>query len=268
MSEATYRGRRVHWQADGQGQALVLIPGIGSGMKLFGTLPRRFAKLGLRCITFDPVGIPPSSPFDDQVYDFARAGDELCAVLDAAGAERAHLVGTSLGGKVGLTMAARHPSRVASLTMLGSAAVVPARAQRVYRFFEVVAGKLDGEDFGTVIAPFLIGHSFQEARPQLVDDIVRAVRPSADVRRLMVAQARGLHQFSGEALAPLWRGPTLCVAGGEDTLTLPVEVRATAELLGARYVEIADAGHSLLLESARAFDEVCRFVLGDLPKVN
>ena len=43
--------------------------------------------------------------------------DDLGAVADAAGAERFHLVGESLGGTVALAFAARHPERVLSLTV-------------------------------------------------------------------------------------------------------------------------------------------------------
>jgi pimeloyl-ACP methyl ester carboxylesterase len=262
---ATRGDRRLHYEvepaAEASAPAVVLIPGIGSGMRLFGTLPRRFARHGYRCVTFDPVGIAPSSPHASATYDFAAAADDLWAVLDAAGCAGAHLVGTSLGGKVALTAAAGAPQRARSLVLLASAMVVPPRARSIYRFFATVAEKLDGDDFGTVIAPFLLGSTFHASKPQLVADIVRAVRPDPEVRRLMRAQAIALQDFAGPALAPQFVGPVLCVAGQEDTLTLPVEVRATAALWpSARYLEIEGAGHSLLLESPQTFAEVLRFV--------
>ena len=55
---------------------VVLIPGIGAGARLFGTLPRRFARHGFPCITFDPVGVAPSSPHPGAAspYDLFAAG--------------------------------------------------------------------------------------------------------------------------------------------------------------------------------------------------
>lgn len=261
MPLAERAGRRLQFESEGEGPALVLVPGIGAGRRLFGTLPRRFARSGFRCLTYDPVGVPPSSAHDDEHgYDFAAAADDLWAVVAAAGVERAWLVGTSLGGKVSLVAAARAPERCLGLALLASAAVVPPRARRVYRYFETVASRLTADDFGALVAPFLFGSTFHAARPQLVDDIVRGLRPGPEVRRLMVAQARGLQTFDGVEHARRWHGPTMCVAGAEDTLTPAAEVRATAALWpSARYVEIADAGHSLLLESGQVFDEVVAF---------
>jgi len=254
-------GRALHWDAEGEGPTLVLVPGIGSGRKLFGTLPRRFARAGFRCVTYDPVGVPPSSSHPDaDGYDFAAAADDLVAVVSAAGADRAGIVGTSLGGKVGLVAASRATWTCTGLVLLASAAVVTPRSRRVYRYFEVIAQRLHEDDFGTAVAPFLFGSTFHAVRPQLVDDILRALRPTAEIRRLMVAQARGLQTFDGADSARAWTGPSLCLAGSEDTLTPTAEVRATADLLRtATFVEIPEAGHSLLLESAAAFDHVTAF---------
>ena len=77
----------------------------------------------------------------------------------------------------------------------------------------------------------------------------------------MHAQALALQAFDGEADARACAQPTLCLAGAEDTLTLPEEVAATAALLARGRCEVVPhAGHSLLLEHAAAFDLVTAFV--------
>jgi pimeloyl-ACP methyl ester carboxylesterase len=77
----------------------------------------------------------------------------------------------------------------------------------------------------------------------------------------MRAQARALQQFDGEADARSCRVRTLCLAGAEDTLTEPTDVDATSQLIaGSRYRCMPDAGHSLLLETAAALDEVAAFL--------
>jgi len=256
MPFAERSGRRLHYTVQGDGAPLALIPGLGSGARLFGTLPRRFARAGFACLTFDPVGFAPSSPHTGE-YDFDAAAGDVVAVLDAAGLERCRLAGTSLGGKVALRVARLAPERVSGLVLLASSAIVTPRARRVYRFFEVAATQLAGAAFAEVVAPFLFGASFQARAASIVDDIVRALRPDPATRTVMAAQARGLQHFDGVADARAVRCPTLCLAGAEDTLTLAAEVRATAELIAAAEFRVLDAGHSLLLESNAAFDAVC-----------
>ncbi len=264
---ASRGSRRIAWTdelpegAGADGPVVVLLPGIGSGRRLFGTLPRRFAKSGCRTISYDPVGIPPSSEPATDGFSFDAAAEDVFAVLDAAGADRVALVGTSLGGKVALTMAAARPDRVARLVLLASSAISTPRAKRVYRFFEVVAGSVPPDRFGDVVAPFLFGRTFHASRPSVVDDIARATRPAPETLRLMSAQARELQRFDGADRARRVACPTLCAAGAEDTLTSVDEVRATADTIpDARYVEFPHAGHSLLLEDAAVYAAVEQFV--------
>ena len=110
-------------------------------------------------------------------------------------------------------------------------------------------------------SPFLFGESFLNEKASVVDDIVRSTKPSAESRAFMKAQAQALQAFDGQGLCAQVRCPTLCLAGGEDVLTLPREVAATAaRIAGAEHECFATAGHSLLLESAAAFDRVVAFL--------
>ncbi|MCC6669874.1 MAG: alpha/beta hydrolase [Planctomycetes bacterium] len=260
MSEVRRAGRTIHYEDLGTGEAVLLVPGLGSGAQLFGTLPRRFARAGFRCITFDPVGVPPSSPHRGP-YDFPEAARDVLAVLDAAGVTRGRLLGTSLGGKVAVQAAALAPERVSRMVLLASSLVVTPRARAVYRFFATIARELDPSDIATAVAPFLFGRTLFRTRPELVADILRWFRPDEDGRALMVAQAEGLQHFAGESLAAGIQVPVLCVAGAEDTLTCPDEVEETARLLPrGRYLCVAGAGHSLLLESPATFDTLLAFL--------
>ncbi len=252
--------KSLHYALEGDGPPVVLLPGLGGGMRLFGTLPRRFARSGFAALTYDPAGIPPSSPLDGP-FDFDQAARDVWTLIDAAGFDSVRLVGTSLGGKVALTAAAQRPDRVERMVLLASSCHTSPRAARVYRFFEAVAEHLPAERFADAVAPFLFGKTFHTERNKVVDDIVRATRPPAETRTLMVAQARALARFDAREAAGSLALDVLCIAGAEDTLTLVDEVRSTADLLPrGRYVERPTAGHSILLEDAGAFDVVIGFL--------
>jgi len=255
-------GRTVHFTQHGEGPGVVLVPGLGSGARLFGTLPRRFARDGFTCCAIDPVGLEPSSPLPGGIFDFPQAALDLLAVA-ATLPPPVTLIGTSLGGKVALQAAATRSDSAHRLVMLCSAAPQTARSRRVHRWFELLCTEIDGRWLGELTAPFLFGETFLNEKSAVVDDIIRSTRPSAESRAFMRAQSLALQSFDGTPLCAQVQWPTLCLAGAEDPLTLPHEVETTAALLStARYELIANAGHSLLLESAAAYDTVRSFLCG------
>ncbi|MGE0797454.1 MAG: alpha/beta fold hydrolase [Lautropia sp.] len=60
--------------------------------------------------------------------------DDLLAVIDAAGNGSVHYCGESLGGTLGMLLAARHPRKVRSLTVISSPSVVPVATREGMRF--------------------------------------------------------------------------------------------------------------------------------------
>lgn len=256
------QGRSIHHSLAGEGPGVILIPGLGSGARLFGTLPRRFVRSGFTCAAIDPVGLEPSSPLPGGIFDFTQAAHDVIAVAETL-PKPVTLVGTSLGGKVALSAAAMQHDAIGKLVMLCSSAAQTARSKRVYRWFEILCTEIDGKHLGDLTAPFLFGETFLNEKASVVDDIIRSTKPSVESRAFMQSQARALQSFDGQALCPKATLPALCLAGAEDTLTLPHEVEHTASLMpNATYQRIEGAGHSLLLESASAFDLVTDFARG------
>jgi 2-hydroxy-6-oxonona-2,4-dienedioate hydrolase len=85
-----------------------------------------------RCHAIDMLGHGYTDK-PDHPYDIPHYVEHLLAYLDAVGAERAHLVGESLGGWVGSWTASEHPERVASLQLLcmGGTVINPAVMARL-----------------------------------------------------------------------------------------------------------------------------------------
>ncbi|MEE2887508.1 MAG: alpha/beta hydrolase [Planctomycetota bacterium] len=263
MPTAERGSRRIHFESTGEGPAVILVPGLGAGSKLFGTLPRRFERAGFRCISFDPVGVPPSSAHQG-AYDLEEAGRDLLAVAENAGLDRFDLLGTSLGGKVALVTANLAPERIRRLVLLASSVVSTPRSRRIYRFFEILANRLQPAELAEAMAAFLFGRSFQQKRPRVVADLVGSMHLDAAARALMIAQTRCLQAFDGATIAAKVTCPTLCLAGGEDTLTGPDEIRASAEQIpNARFELVPKAGHSLLLEAAEVLSTTLDFLQAD-----
>jgi pimeloyl-ACP methyl ester carboxylesterase len=260
MPTAQRGTRRIHYTSSGEGPAVVLVPGIGSGSKLFGTLPRRFEKAGFQCLRFDPVGIAPSSAHDG-AFDFEEAGKDLLAVTEDAGLADFDLVGTSLGGKVSLVAAGLAPKRIRRLVLLAASAISTPRSKRIYRFFEILARRLQASELAEAMAAFLFGYSFHNKHPQVVADILRSMQLDEASRSLMAAQAHSLQTFDEGSTAARLTCPALCIAGSEDTLTDQDEIITTAQAFpNGEFRLISGAGHSLLLEAPEALTLVLGFL--------
>lgn len=102
---------------------VVMHHGIGASSRLFdGWIPA--LALTHRIVRFDMRGHGDSGrPGASPALDMERLSDDLLAVIDAAGAERVHLLGESIGGTIALHTALRAPERVITLTISNAAHV-------------------------------------------------------------------------------------------------------------------------------------------------
>lgn len=119
MPFATNAGVRIHWQEKGEGTPLLLIMGHRfSGEMWWPVLPAVTPRR--RVVWFDNRGTGESdSPATASVAEMV--GDAL-AVMDAAGVEKAHVFGVSMGGGIAQQLALTAPNRVTSL-ILGCTAI-------------------------------------------------------------------------------------------------------------------------------------------------
>lgn len=87
-----------------------------------------------RCITYSARGYPPSDiPQDVSAYSQATAVQDALAILDAAGVEKAHIVGLSMGGFATIHFGLTAPERALSLTVAGAGYATEKSTQEFYR---------------------------------------------------------------------------------------------------------------------------------------
>jgi 3-oxoadipate enol-lactonase len=206
---------------------------------------------GLRLLAPDLRGFG-ASELGATGFSIADLADDVAALLDACGLERATIAGLSMGGYVALAFAARHPDRLAALALCDTKAGPDAPEARKGRDEAIALVRAEG------VAPFADRQLPRLLAADAAPELRRRVRPLMDQPADGVAAALAALRDRPDRRPELGaiRCPTLVIVGSEDALTPPAEAAALAAgVPGARLVEIAGAGHLPNLEAPTRFAE-------------
>jgi pimeloyl-ACP methyl ester carboxylesterase len=228
---------------------LLLVNGLGSQCVNFKEeFCEKFVAQGFHVVRFDNRDVGLSAKLvDGPEYTVADMADDGFAVLDAVGAERAHIAGWSMGGMIVQQMAIARPERVASLTSVMSSP--GGAAQRldpdVLEQFNSKPARSRDEAIAQHIANLKTWGSpaFQEADRLSADAGAaydRCFDPKGKARQVAAIMKSGSRQDGLRALTV----PSLVIHGDADRL-VPIELgRLTAECIpGARFEVVAGMGH-------------------------
>lgn len=244
---------RIALSVAGQGPLVVFLHGIGGNRSHWEDQLAVFGREFSAC-AWDARGYGDSDDYDGPL-DFAAFSADLLRVLDFFHAERAHLVGLSMGGRIARDFYFRHPERVATLALCnttpGYDALTP---DQVEAFVRARAGPLLAgaapRDIAPELAQRVLGRSASPRAYQRLIASLAALRKDSYLKTLQasVRQDRG---------APIERisVPTLVVTSDEDTVYPPAHAAAMARRIpGARVVVISAAGHISNVEQPEAFN--------------
>lgn len=119
MPKIQSNGLNLYHEADGEGQPLVFIHGLGSSTRDWEFQVPEFSD-SYKVITFDLRGHGRSDK-PEGPYRIPMFATDLVGLLGALGFDSAHIVGISLGGAVALQFAIDHPAMVKTLTIVNIA---------------------------------------------------------------------------------------------------------------------------------------------------
>ena len=120
--EVAAEGATIDCEHAGEGATILLLHGVTATRRYVVQGSRLLERGGHRVISYDARGHGESSPAGDaQAYDYRDLVADLLAVLDAAEAERAVLVGNSMGAATAIAFALAYPERVSALVQVSPA---------------------------------------------------------------------------------------------------------------------------------------------------
>lgn len=240
-------GAGIAFDVRGTGDPLVLLPGQANSRHWWSTV--RADLVGYRTVAVDTAGTGCSDDVVDRDWSTRRLARDVVAVLDAAGIDRAHLYGTSMGGRVAQWVAADHPDRVGALVLActtagGPDAIPPAP--------EVLRRLADSADNAAELRRLMVGPETTGPLTVLGDD---TMSPAA---RAGHRRASARHD-AGDAIATI-TAPTLVLHGADDEFTPPGNGRRlAARIPGAELLVLPGARHACFLDG-RATAAVLTFL--------
>jgi pimeloyl-ACP methyl ester carboxylesterase len=216
---------------------------------------RRFVGAGFRVIRFDNRDVGLSTHFTDAATDHTGAAYRLSdmaldavAVLDAAGVERAHVMGLSMGGMIVQQMAMDHPARMLSMISVMSRTGEPGYGTSEPEALALLTAP-PATDLASAIERHIAGQrvwgspAFADEERWTADATAafeRCFDPSGVRRQYLAVGASGSR---ADALRTV-QVPTLVIHGTADTLITISGGRRTAELVpDAQFLAIEGMGH-------------------------
>ena len=271
MPRAHGNGVELEYETVGDpaGRPLLLVQGLGAQLiSVEDGLCHELASRGFLVIRYDNRDAGLSTWFDDArpvnlaavwggdhstlAYTLEDMADDAVAVLDAAGAEAAHVAGISLGGMIAQLLATRYPARVRSLASIMSTTGDRAVGQPTAEAASVLMSSMPGDReryidqavANTRAISSGTAYPFDEdaVRRGAARGFDRAYHPKGTGRQFAAILAAG---DRAAALGQI-RVPTVVVHGEQDQIIGVSGGEATAAAIpGARLLRVPGLGHEL-----------------------
>lgn len=236
---------RIAWERHGSGPPLLLIHGLGYARWGWEPVVEPLAR-SFDVILFDNRGVGDSDAPPGPYTAAEMAGDAV-QVLDEAGVERAHVVGTSLGGMVAQELVLDQPGRVEKLVL---ACTTPGGAQAYpmpRRTVELMQAR-------ATLREYVENALEPDARLEIVDRILAHRERTAQGFEPWAAQAAAGAVFDAYDRLPGLKIPTLVQHGDGDTVVDPRNSDLLVELIPDACLSVyPGCGHLFMWQEPERF---------------
>ena len=246
-------GVAIHYEDRGTGRPVLLSHGFAATCRMWDAQVTALSARH-RLIPWDMRGHGDSdAPPGPACYSHALATDDMAAVLDACGVERAVLIGLSLGGFLSLLFHTRWPARVDALVLLDTGPGYRSSTAREAwnRYAEEQAQMLETK-----------GPAGLRQSSEVRAEWHRTLAGLSPAARGMLVQTDATVIDSLGSIAV----PTLLVAGADDTDFLPGMAYMAAKIPGARCEIVAGAGHGVNVDQPERVNALLGAFLDALPE--
>jgi pimeloyl-ACP methyl ester carboxylesterase len=256
-------GVRLYYETAGRGTPIVFVHEFGGSHWSWEPQMNHFPRRHL-CVTYAARGYSPSDiPTDVSLFSQARAADDIIEVMDAAGIDKAHLVGLSMGGFAVLHAGLRHPDRVLSVTAAGAGY----GAEKAHEdYFKGVSDQVainfetrGAKDFAPTYAEGASRVQFQDKDPRGWQLFAERLGQHSDLgaaNTMRGVQMRRPSLYDLEAEFRAMQAPLLVMAGDEDDHCLQPGIFLKKTVPRCGLAVFPKSGHTLNLEEPALFNQL------------
>ena len=253
----------IAYDVAGSGPAIVLLHPTPADHEFFLPLSKLLAAR-YRLIMPDLRG-HGESELGDGPASMQKHAFDVARIMDAAGVERAPLLGVSIGGRVIFEFWRRFRERVSALVLCNTEARADspdARANRYRNADDVL--RRGTEPFFESMVPKLMGETTRHSRPDLVEGALRMMRRMSPEDVAGVQRGMAERPDSVPTLKTI-NVPTLIITGDEDVLTGPPDAELMKQnIAGSQLKVVSKAGHFSPWEQPEEVGNILRHFLDTL----
>jgi pimeloyl-ACP methyl ester carboxylesterase len=256
-------GVELFYKETGSGEAIVFSHGLLLDHSMF-EAQRAILERNFRVIAYDHRGQGQSEDTGNG-QDMDTLSTDAAGLIQALNAAPCHFVGLSMGGFIGLRLAARRPALIRSLTVMNtSAGREPWPSRLRFSFLAQLVRLVGPSPFSGIAMQELFGETTRRAPEQqsMLNEWQSRIRKrSRNAAEALLAVANRSEVTDDELLAI--QCPTLIIAGEEDTARPPRDSEYLKNVIpGSSLLIIPGCGHSSTLEHPEAVTTAMMNILG------
>ncbi len=258
MPNVTANGISHHYEQQGAGEPLILIPYLAADSACYAFQVAEYAK-HFTCISLDLRGTGETAS-SEEPYSTEDLADDVAAVMAALKIERAHVMGLSLGAAVGMWLAAKHRDRVTSLSLHSGWDRSDPFLKTVVQGWQVMAGGL-GDVAGMVVQgifPWCFTPELYSAKPEYIESLAEFVRgrPRQTLEAFILQSGAVIEHDATGALASI-TAPTQVTFGRHDLVTSTRFAQPLTQAIPTSELHVFEGcSHAPIYENIAAFNEV------------
>lgn len=250
----------IHYEMIGEGEPVLLVAGLGGAASYWAPNVDAFAATH-RVILHDHRGTGQSTK-SEMAYSVELMAQDVLQLMDSLGLKKAHLVGHSTGGAIGIVLAAIAPERIASLTLYATWAELDNQMAQCLLLRQRLLNAMGPAEYHRATPLFLYAPYYTKVSKAKIEDEIQAAIAHSPPASIMSARVTGIMKFDGLQYLDRIKCPTMVLVADDDILTPPYSSELIAsQLPAARLVRLPRGGHAVSRAEPAQFNET---VLGFL----